>query len=1257
MTHDIFEIPESALEVASAQGQLEVVQTLLDDGAHPDYSHWFESTTPLIAAARAGHLEIARALLQAGADVSISKDCGQISAIEAAAEVSDIAMLELLLEAVTNSATGFDQSDHEDVMSAQDTQKDSTGQSEKSEFLKRARESFDAALVVAGEAGNMLILQRLLDAGADVNAHRAIATAAAAGHVEVMIKLIQTATDQQNLPRESITRALQCAADAGHVLVVQPLLQAGADAAKIDIIKAAAKGHLDILTSLVQSAADDETVLSCYRSVEALHLATRNGHKAIVDLLLAIGTDVNAVTMESRATAVSLAVAGGHTAIVKRLIDAGADLNAPPKCSWDQKYADTALQAAARAGSMATLELLLAAGAQVDTEDKKHYWWKNTALSVAAECDKPEIVARLLSLMSPDDARRSAPAAVERAIENHHTRIVRQLLELQIDVDIYGPWRRTLLQAAAKNGNFESLKILVAHKADVNLNPRWFHSNNPLQHAARRGSLDAVKLLLAAGAEINVVGAKAPPILLAAENGHIPVFDHLLAVGADITLTAYRGRTITQAARASGNTEMMERVQAALESCPPIPKEPQPPTRGTGPLCAACQEPGFLADLFEGYHKRKTLHPSLKSLRDSACAGCPFCCFLWRQLGITSITLPQPSKVRLFTGHNRGQLTCQINEPFPIDVEDPEMLLVHFPYTTEPFQGEISRSVKHTGLKLDINDGLEYRNPITEDTSSPETYRQMEAWLETCDKGHLKCQVATESPYVPTRLIHLDSSTDLVGDNLLGSSFLPRLISTKGTSMEFSNTQYMVLSYRWPEDFPNEPKSTRETILNHMQGLDVSKLPQVFNDFFQIAARLRVEYVWINSLCIIQDDQEDWNREAAQMSQIYQNAYLTVAMAVPQMPGKGLFRRGEPPETLAQRILCPLEDGSSREVVFMKSQAERYKDSPLNSRGWCFQEREMSRRVVHYTESQVLWECRTLQASEGLPKGSTSLESLVTYRWDKRMLDKDLGGGEVNNAWRRAVEDYSSRNLTKATDKLPALAGLAAAMRDRKLKTCRYLAGLWEDDILCGLAWVPRHEGYTDKSIGRYSDYIAPTWSWASVTGPVSYDSNIERRVTAFHFAPERKETAYDYAPQVLDICVQTTTADPFGAVRHAALRLSARLLPAVLSKERRYRSSKGGLTGCMNEEVRLKTESGENIGGMNFDVLKEEHDGEGIASIFCVCLGVLTSRGLHISPAGPALAVVPTLIRNNEYRRVGIIPEMKISDFNSVGFEDITIV
>lgn len=187
----------SALEAAAAQGQVAAVQKLLEKGAHPDHRYPYTgspTTTPLIAATKAGHVEICKALLQAGADVSqvLSKsgDWRGISAIKAAAETSNITLLELFLRVVTDARAAA-------VRDPDDR-----------------RTAIDVALVASAKTGDVLAIQRLLDAGADVTydaqyeAYEAITAAAGEGHLEAMNKLLQAASSQNKIPAYPITRAL-----------------------------------------------------------------------------------------------------------------------------------------------------------------------------------------------------------------------------------------------------------------------------------------------------------------------------------------------------------------------------------------------------------------------------------------------------------------------------------------------------------------------------------------------------------------------------------------------------------------------------------------------------------------------------------------------------------------------------------------------------------------------------------------------------------------------------------------------------------------------------------------------------------------------------------------------------------------------------------------------------------------------------------------------------------------------------------------
>lgn len=547
------------------------------------------------------------------------------------------------------------------------------------------------------------------------------------------------------------------------------------------------------------------------------------------------------------------------------------------------------------------------------------------------------------------------------------------------------------------------------------------------------------------------------------------------------------------------------------------------------------------------------------------------------------------------------------------------------------------------------------RVPMTGDTSSPETYQQIRTWLNTCKNEHPKCQVSSANPSLPTRLIYLDISRDSSLSHPGDTSLQPRLISTDGK--EYSECRYITLSYRWPEDFPIEAKSTRENIREQMRGLNTSRLPQMFNDVFQVAVRTGISYVWIDSLCIVQDDPEDWSREAALMAHVYQYAEFTVAAAIPPTkPDLGLFRRGDPSDVLSARLpglRTRQEDKySGHEVVVMRPQKEEtHKDDPLDSRGWCFQERELSQRVAHYTETQAIWECRTLRASESRPNNDSS--SISRDYWKPRNLDdRNIKADNVNYFWHEAVEDYSARHLTVCTDKLPALAGLAAFTRDYMPANCRYLAGLWEDDEFeRNLIWSSGTGRYGKTVTNtRYPEYVAPTWSWASVAGPVFFS---QTRYDPWSAVDADEANAAKRALKVLDVYVQTSTDNPFGAVSHAVLTCTAGLVPGVLeaSESDPSESNPSESDPCGPKYLAFTAEGGW-IGEVNLDA-PENYDGEEVNAIFCIYFGFERSR----NPYGPGMVIVPTGNREDEYRRVGMVEQMRGQYSVAAEIKEITII
>lgn len=274
-----------------------------------------------------------------------------------------------------------------------------------------------------------------------------------------------------------------------------------------------------------------------------------------------------------------------------------------------------------------------------------------------------------------------------------------------------------------------------------------------------------------------------------------------------------------------------------------------------------------------------------------------------------------------------------------------------------------------------------------------------------------------------------------------------------------------------------------------------------------------MRYVWIDSLCIIQDSIDDWRNESAHMSEIYQNAYCTIAATASADSNGGCFRERNPCLVEHTTVTIPLRRDSSvwkdhECLVFSRwTWTSSVSKAVLNSRAWVVQERLLSPRLVHFSDHQIFWECAELEACESFPRGfprllretamGFKLPDKVTSQEPQRQLSshdlktKDDRGDRKDRAqsyqlWDHLVNVYTKCNLTQSADKLIAMSGMAKVFSD-KLQD-QYLAGLWRSRVEYYLAWaVDFEQTLVEKNRLRPQVWRAPTWSWASVEGEISF--------------------------------------------------------------------------------------------------------------------------------------------------------------------------
>jgi hypothetical protein len=269
----------------------------------------------------------------------------------------------------------------------------------------------------------------------------------------------------------------------------------------------------------------------------------------------------------------------------------------------------------------------------------------------------------------------------------------------------------------------------------------------------------------------------------------------------------------------------------------------------------------------------------------------------------------------------------------------------------------------------------------------------------------------------------------------------------------------------------------------YKQNIPWQKVPQTFQDAISFASRLGYKYVWIDSLCIVQDSVEDWRSEGSKMAQIYSGADFTIAATASNRPSEGCFRQTTDRPTNIYSY--PDTNGSMQDVCVrscINHYAWGYSEYPLLRRGWTLQECLLSRRIVHFTAEEMFWACRTVNECEcsfwwDLP--SLPFKNLRSPKY--LTAARSSGEAEYTDLWHAIVGEYSSSSLTYETDCFPALQGIGKQLY--QLKKSAYVAGLWENSIIHDLLWYSDHK---DKSC-RPQKWRAPSWSWASVIGRVTW--------------------------------------------------------------------------------------------------------------------------------------------------------------------------
>ncbi|KAL2066061.1 hypothetical protein VTL71DRAFT_2132 [Oculimacula yallundae] len=492
-------------------------------------------------------------------------------------------------------------------------------------------------------------------------------------------------------------------------------------------------------------------------------------------------------------------------------------------------------------------------------------------------------------------------------------------------------------------------------------------------------------------------------------------------------------------------------------------------------------------------------HKDFAALKTSAGSGCHLCIIVLasRPLCCTAVS----------ESHIKGPIWYDFIRPNDLWLNKKGWIELHFHVGDLIFkETKVATLVPIKSMNQDI-----IMPPIySENTGSEESWNPALNSYLRCIHKHSRCREEnSRSGWNPTRVIDV------------GTVDYPvlRLCDTLHSDVALA---YTTLSHCWGD--LKIHKLVDSNIDALMVSIDPSQLTKTFQDAVRITRLLRVQYLWIDSLCIIQGSKKDWDIESLLMGRVYQHGICNIAATSASNGSVGCFFNKNPllvqplmvhatwPKVGEREWWDPSAYNHEEAIVTSKLFGGDFfvdrggwetvvEEGPLNQRAWVVQERLLAPRTLHFTTEQIYWECRTSTASEAFASRvsgtagtkiaevkdavSETSESQTTsgklMKWMKEKVENRHSTARDFRVWNQLVMAYTKGNLTQERDKMIAISGLADIFQGKA--DDEYLAGLWRRALPYQLLWFVENPNLST----RPKDYRAPSWSWASVNGAVGY--------------------------------------------------------------------------------------------------------------------------------------------------------------------------
>ncbi|KAK5631516.1 hypothetical protein RRF57_007230 [Xylaria bambusicola] len=392
--------------------------------------------------------------------------------------------------------------------------------------------------------------------------------------------------------------------------------------------------------------------------------------------------------------------------------------------------------------------------------------------------------------------------------------------------------------------------------------------------------------------------------------------------------------------------------------------------------------------------------------------------------------------------------------------------------------------------------------PRLADASSPVFFETLRQWLKDCDDNHPGCHIAlaeSTTLRLPTRLI------DVGGKD----SPSIRLVETENSRRsQVHQFRYIALSHPWGDKAKHKHYfTTRQNINNHKAGIDIDVLPNTLKHAIQVTRELGMRYLWIDSLCIVQGEDGDFNEEAVHMETVFSTAYCVIAATRAEGSSSGFL--GARPGRKVLKI-----EGPGRRPIYVCESIDNFQrdviDGPLNKRGWVLQERALARRTIYFGEKQNYWECGEGVRCETLTRMRNNQAALLGDPKFPKVATDSTKGGRIR-LYELLYKQYSRLQFTKIYDRPLAIAGLEQRLI-RAFDTqggygvfTRYFGRglLWQRDLtLAPQLMKPIQFPKSQK-------YQVPSWSWMAYEGAISFMDLPFREIDW-----EEKEIRSPWSPQ-----------------------------------------------------------------------------------------------------------------------------------------------